>query len=91
MNELREDQRYLFIYNSNKYFRANYHKSISNYLFVNKYYFKTYDKNINLYHKNCIWSIPKNDIKFVLSLNDITYNKLKLPTEVLNIIDNFIL
>ena len=90
MNELSKDQRYLFIYNSNKCFRANYINTISDTLLVNKYYLKIYNKNLNLYHKNCIWSIPKNNIKSVLSLNDITYNKLKLPKDVLNIIDNFV-
>lgn len=97
INKLHTNHRYLFVkeFISKKrieryYFRANYDKIIGNTLVVKLY------KEINTSPPICdsnlsIRTMPINWIKKILSLEDITFGKSKIPPEILRIIDSFIL
>ena len=83
-------QRYWFIrrehLNGNRIFRANY-KNLSNIqLFVEKYS----DRNNNIKHNLCVWAMPSEWIGKVMTLDQITFSKLKLPVDLVRLIDMFL-
>ena len=83
-------QRYWFMrrehFNGNRIFRANY-KNLSNIqLFVDKYS----DRNNCLQNNRCLWAMPSNWIGKIMTLDEITFYKLKLPVELVRLIDAFL-
>lgn len=95
-NNLIENNRYLFTkeyldVNKKKIklsFRANFVKTIGNTIILTK----LIKDNLKVFtsEKNCLHSIPIEWISEILTLNDITINKIKLPLSILFEIDKFL-
>lgn len=92
LSELQTGQRYFFYYNNNLYsdgivntyiFRAEFVNIINNSLILNKYSIRG---NLN----QGFWTMPIDWVENVETLEEITLSKIPLPTDVLLIIDKFL-
>lgn len=90
--ELKKGQRYFFYYNNNLYsdnivntyiFRAEFVNIINNSLILNKY-------SIRGILNQGFWTMPIDWVENVETLEEITLSKIPLPTDVLLIIDKFL-
>lgn len=93
LSELQKGQRYFFYYNNNLYrdgivntyiFRAEFVNIINNSLILNKY---TINGKLN---QGC-WTMPIDWVENIETLEEITLSKIPLPTDVLLIIDKFLI
>ena len=92
LSELQTGQRYFFYYNNNLHndgivntyiFRAEFVNIINNSLILNKYSIRG---NLN----QGFWTMPIDWVENVETLEEITLSKIPLPTDVLLIIDKFL-
>lgn len=93
LSELQKGQRYFIYYNNNLYrdgivntyiFRAEFVNIINNSLILNKY---TINGKLN---QGC-WTMPIDWVENIETLEEITLSKIPLPTDVLLIIDKFLI
>lgn len=93
LSELQTGQRYFFYYNNNLYsdgivntyiFRAEFVTIINNTLILNKY-------SIRGILNQGFWTVPIDWVENVETLEEITLSKIPLPTDVLLIIDKFLI
>lgn len=93
LSELQTGQRYFFYYNNNLYsdgivntyiFRAEFVTIINNTLILNKY-------SIRGIINQGFWTLPIDWVENVETLEEITLSKIPLPTDVLLIIDKFLI
>jgi hypothetical protein len=92
LNELQTGQRYFFYYNNNLYsdnivntyiFRAEFVNIINNSLILNKY-------SIRGILNQGFWTMPLDWVENIETLEEITLSKIPLPSDILLIIDNFL-
>jgi hypothetical protein len=92
LSELQIGQRYFFYYNDNLFndgivntyiFRAEFVNIINNSLILNKY-------SIRGILNQGFWTMPIDWVENIETLEEITLSKIPLPSDILLIIDNFL-